>query len=552
MFRANNPAPQPQQDDHPLPEIITNRWEPSRLKTGDTRAAFFYLNDMHSVTEYMPFLKVASDQFDEKYSDITTFKVSGGDMKAGLGGTFNDITIDFLNSIGLELSALGNHELDCGVEAFARQLPEMNTKFVSSNIQVDSKSPLGWLYSPFEEFQVKDGKLKTRTNQPGGRLLNSCIVEKNGEKYGFIGLATPFNDQYRQKLEGVKFDNPLKVFGNIDAKASELKTLQDSLTPISDEDFEKKLSELEQNLREQREVQILIDAKKENLNNTEASALIENQSREIVTRQNRRNGLLKKLEPPSAYKIVEMLKLNEELKKLKLQNNLQKQIDELRAKGINKIILLSHLGTDRDRELIPRLDGVDIVIEGHDHKVTQEPIELKSKSGEPVLMVQAGRDGNLAGVLDVIFDSKGVITSSNNSLYRSSNGAFYEKSVFEIWKTYFKEPEQIATLKKSLTASSEKSTEGTLANLFAEAYLAMDHKKSRGQNPADFALMLKVGNLRKKGLNRNITDREIMTFDTWGDRIYKTQLTGDQVIQIINRGVKQLIPLQFNAQYFCD
>jgi len=42
----------------------------------------------------------------------------------------------------------------------------------------------------------------------------------------------------------------------------------------------------------------------------------------------------------------------------------QTQFDALRTQGVNKIVLLSHIGYDYDKEVIAKLSGVDIVVGG--------------------------------------------------------------------------------------------------------------------------------------------------------------------------------------------
>ncbi|MGY6517048.1 bifunctional metallophosphatase/5'-nucleotidase, partial [Vibrio parahaemolyticus] len=47
----------------------------------------------------------------------------------------------------------------------------------------------------------------------------------------------------------------------------------------------------------------------------------------------------------------------------------QKSIDELKAKGIRHIVLLSHLGYDADKVIAPKLSDVDVIIGGDSHSL---------------------------------------------------------------------------------------------------------------------------------------------------------------------------------------
>jgi len=62
----------------------------------------------------------------------------------------------------------------------------------------------------------------------------------------------------------------------------------------------------------------------------------------------------------------------------------QAQIDALEGMGVNKIIFVSHLqGLDRDRELIPQLEGVDIAIAGGGDELLANPGDLLLPGDEP-------------------------------------------------------------------------------------------------------------------------------------------------------------------------
>lgn len=77
----------------------------------------------------------------------------------------------------------------------------------------------------------------------------------------------------------------------------------------------------------------------------------------------------------------------------------QKDADELKAQGVDKIILLSHVGYEGDVLLARATDGIDIILGGHSHDLLRDIKKDKnlfySKSNEPVIITQGGRDGTL-------------------------------------------------------------------------------------------------------------------------------------------------------------
>ena len=100
--------------------------------------------------------------------------------------------------------------------------------------------------------------------------------------------------------------------------------------------------------------------------------------------------------------------------------DIQEEIESLREQGVNKIILLSHMGHKRDKFVAQQVDGIDVIIGGHTHELIKDIKEgenlLYSKSGEPVILTEAGRDGNYFGKLDLTFDKDGVITKAQNNI----------------------------------------------------------------------------------------------------------------------------------------
>ncbi len=100
----------------------------------------------------------------------------------------------------------------------------------------------------------------------------------------------------------------------------------------------------------------------------------------------------------------------------------QKYVDELRSKGINKIILVSHFGMKNDLDLATKVDGVDIIIDGDSHSLLGDfssvglkshydeyPKKVSSKSGERVCVASAWQYNYTVGDLEVDFSKDGLV-----------------------------------------------------------------------------------------------------------------------------------------------
>jgi sulfur-oxidizing protein SoxB len=79
---------------------------------------------------------------------------------------------------------------------------------------------------------------------------------------------------------------------------------------------------------------------------------------------------------------------------------LQKLVDEVRGKGAQVVVLLSHNGLEVDQKLASRVRGLDAILGGHTHDGIPAPFVVGR-----TLVTNAGSNGKFLGVLDL--DVKG-------------------------------------------------------------------------------------------------------------------------------------------------
>lgn len=101
----------------------------------------------------------------------------------------------------------------------------------------------------------------------------------------------------------------------------------------------------------------------------------------------------------------------------------QKAVDELTRQGVNKIILVSHLGYEEDLKLAGQVTGLDLIVGGHSHTLLGDwqglglgprppyPTVAKDKAGDTTLIVQAWEWAKVVGDLKVIFTGDGKVAS---------------------------------------------------------------------------------------------------------------------------------------------
>ena len=85
-------------------------------------------------------------------------------------------------------------------------------------------------------------------------------------------------------------------------------------------------------------------------------------------------------------------------------DNMQKVVNEARAKGAQVVVVLSHNGMDVDLKMASRVSGIDAIMGGHTHDGIPVPSIVKNSGGQ-TLVTNAGSNGKFLGVLD--FDVKG-------------------------------------------------------------------------------------------------------------------------------------------------
>jgi sulfur-oxidizing protein SoxB len=83
---------------------------------------------------------------------------------------------------------------------------------------------------------------------------------------------------------------------------------------------------------------------------------------------------------------------------------MQKVVDEVRGKGVQAVVLLSHNGMDVDLKLATRVRGIDAILGGHTHDGVPQPTIVDNAGGR-TLVTNAGSNGKFLAVLDL--DVKG-------------------------------------------------------------------------------------------------------------------------------------------------
>ena len=82
------------------------------------------------------------------------------------------------------------------------------------------------------------------------------------------------------------------------------------------------------------------------------------------------------------------------------EDDMQKTVDDARAKGAQVVVLLSHNGMDVDLKLASRVTGIDVILGGHTHDGVPQPTPIANRGGK-TLVTNAGCSGKFLAVLDL-------------------------------------------------------------------------------------------------------------------------------------------------------
>ncbi|ORZ14338.1 Metallo-dependent phosphatase-like protein [Lobosporangium transversale] len=236
----------------------------------------------------------------------------------------------------------------------------------------------------------------------------------------------------------------------------------------------------------------------------------------------------------------------------------QRYVDELEAKGIKRILGLSHNGYGPDMELAAKTHGIDLIVGGHSHSYLGDPKNkmyegpyptvIKNLKGENTLIVQAFCWGRYIGHLDVVFNSDGKIVSWKGVPVLVENSIVPNALLLERidgWRKEFEEWGEtvLGVASQEFDQQSCKQRECTMGNMVADAMLqhartaTIDDSKNgldvKDERPwVDFAFV-NSGGIRAGLPAGNITIEMVTATFPFGNRVVQTQMSGEEILDLL-------------------
>lgn len=79
---------------------------------------------------------------------------------------------------------------------------------------------------------------------------------------------------------------------------------------------------------------------------------------------------------------------------------------ELKEKGCDLVVCLSHLGVQMDRNLVAKTRNIDVILGGHSHTFMKGPQNYQNLDGKEVPLMHTGKSGVRVGRLDLTVKRK--------------------------------------------------------------------------------------------------------------------------------------------------
>lgn len=226
------------------------------------------------------------------------------------------------------------------------------------------------------------------------------------------------------------------------------------------------------------------------------------------------------------------------------------EVEKLKAQGVNKIIAVTHIGYNRERDVIAKIPGIDVVVGGHSHTLLSNtdpkaagpyPTMVDNPDGSKVPVVQAASYSKYLGEFKVVFDDNGVVKEA------SGDRIFLDKSITPDPAVLARIKElgaPIEELKNKEVAETTKPIDGSrdncrareceMGNLVSDAIL--DRVKGQGVE----IVISNGGGLRASIDQGTVTMGEVLTVLPFQNTLATFQISGKDLVAGLESGLSQI------------
>jgi len=212
----------------------------------------------------------------------------------------------------------------------------------------------------------------------------------------------------------------------------------------------------------------------------------------------------------------------------------KEDIAKLKELGVNKIIVLSHMGLKNDKYLAQNVSDVDIILGGHSHDLLKEIKEgenlFYSPKGEPVLIMQVGRDGEFIDVPNIKFNELGQITGIQYNIIKTDDFErdFSAKTDFE---DILGKPEVVGKISKVVD-------EGKNIYIYENPHCNFITDSLKAELGTDIAVM-NAANARSRFYKGEVTPRDLRLITPFANKIAVVEISEDELVNRLNHLIKE-------------
>ena len=221
----------------------------------------------------------------------------------------------------------------------------------------------------------------------------------------------------------------------------------------------------------------------------------------------------------------------------------QREVDELTAKGVNKIIVLSHSGYGVDQRVAADTTGVDVIVGGHSNTFLSN-ISDRAEGPYPTMVgntaiVSAYAYGKLLGELTVLFDEAGgVVSAAGEPLIMDAGVDEDAQTVRRIAKASAPleaiRQKIVAHVGAEMIVGGCRTRECEMGVLIADAML--ESVKSQGVQIA----IQNGGGIRASLDTGEVTMGEILTILPFQNTLSTFRVSGATLLAALENGVSQV------------
>lgn len=218
----------------------------------------------------------------------------------------------------------------------------------------------------------------------------------------------------------------------------------------------------------------------------------------------------------------------------------QAQVDALKAEGCDYIICLGHLGIDaestgnRSIDLLEKVTGIDVFIDGHSHSTLEEIKEATNGTGKVGDTVLTSTGTKLANVGMVDISPDGTISTSSLATSEltvtpdakvAARAEEIQKEIDADYGTVFAKTEVALDGEKANVRTGETN----LGDLIADAMLWQAGLLDEGVDAA----VTNGGGIRASIAAGDITKKDINTVLPFGNTLYVVKVTGAELLEAL-------------------